>query len=319
MKASRAGAFALLGAASALLILIGTTPVGAADTTTADTMTQSNQLPSLIDSPLPSNLVPTLSGAKTDRPKPYQDRCHTQQNLEKSLSTCEYGNLKSKTSIVLFGDSHALSWFPAIERLAIAKKWKLISLTMSSCWPADIPAWNSTTNQLMPNCPIWRNETLDDIAQIKPYLTFVAGTRGFTTVDQNNTVLLGIDRTTAWEAGMVRTLDKLKSASKLLVYLGDTPVSLVDVPSCLAAHRLHIAECATPYAKSVSTSWITEEQKVAMMEKAIWVDPTSWICTTDPCSPLVGRYQIFVDKGHLTATFAATLERPLWAQVTASN
>jgi hypothetical protein len=277
---------------------------------------QDAPLPStLIDRPVPLNMIPTIALAKSDRPKPYSDRCHTQQNLSKSLSTCEYGNLKSKTSIVLFGDSHALSWFPAIEKLAIAKGWKLISLTMSSCWPADIPAWNSTTHELMPNCTIWRDATINDLLKIKPKAIFISGTRGFSTIDENNQVLSGDSRTAAWESGMRSTLMQLKTATQNLVYISDTPMSIFDVPECLRLHPKSIAACATPFSKSVSLDWLAEEEKVANLENAIWVNPTSWICTTDPCSPLVGRYEIFVDKGHLTASFAATLEKPLWAKI----
>jgi hypothetical protein len=135
------------------------------------------QFPTIVDGPVPASLLNMLSGNATDMPKPYKDRCHVQQNLTASTSSCLYGNLLSKTTIVLFGDSHALSWFPAIEKLANAKKWRLLSLTMSSCWPASIPAWNSTTNSLMANCSIWRKGALTQIAKVKPYITFVTGTR----------------------------------------------------------------------------------------------------------------------------------------------
>ena len=187
---------------------------------------------------------------------------------------------------------------------------------MSSCWPSDILAWNSTTNLLMTNCSVWRKDTLREIAALKPQMIFVAGTRGFTTVDEKFNILTGDSRTAEWEAGMLRTLDQLKRASKQVVYLGDTPISVVDSPTCLKAHRNAIASCATPYSKAVSTSWLSEEQHVAATENVMWVDPTPWICSTDPCSPLSGKYVIFVDKGHLTASFARTLESPLWAKVT---
>lgn len=303
------GLFALLGGT-----LYGSSQSwGESDTATA-VVTAPTLIP-LEDRAVPFNLLPQLSAAKKDRPTPYVDRCHTQQDLTKSNLPCEYGNLDSKTTIVLFGDSHALSWFPAIERLAIAKKWKLVSLTMSSCWPADIPAWNSTTNELMPNCALWRADTLNDIVKMKPSMIFVTGTRGFSTVDKSNKVLLGDARTKVWEAGIIHTLDKLKRASTRIVLIGDTPVSIVDAPICLQSHLKSIESCATPFAKAVSLSWLTEEKHVSDLEKITFADPTPWICSTEPCSPLSGRYEIFVDKGHLTATFARTLERPLWAQV----
>ena len=286
-------------------------------TTIQTTSVSLSLMPRLVDSPIPTNVTPTISGIVGDRPKPYKDRCHTQQDLTKSESACIYGNLKSKTTIVLFGDSHALSWFPAIERLAIAKKWKLASLTMSSCWPSDILAWNSTKNALMSNCPIWRDETLNDIVSMKPSMIFVAGTRGFSTVDSNMKVLAGNVRTTTWEAGMARTFNILKKASKQVVYISDTPISSVDSPTCLKAHKNSISACATPFSKAVSLSWLAEEAHVASTAGVTYIDPTSWICTTDPCSPLAGKYVIYVDSGHLTASFAWTLEKPLWAQLTA--
>jgi len=287
-----------------------------------DTVTVAVEAPSLnplVDRAVPANLLPSLAQAKLDRPKPYKDRCHTQQDLEKSSSPCEYGNLQSPTSIVLFGDSHALSWFPALERLAIKKNWKLVSLTMSSCWPSDIPAWNSTTNKLMSNCSIWRTDTLNDIVKMKPEMIFVTGTRGFTTVDKKNKVLLGDQRTKAWEDGMLRTIDKLKKASSKVVLLSDTPISSFDAPICLQESSQSIERCATPYGKSVSLIWLTEEKHVAEKEGITWVNPTPWICATEPCSPLSGRYEIFVDKGHLTASFAWTLEKPLWTLLSSES
>ena len=269
-------------------------------------------LPPMVDQEVPANLSPSLEKAPLDYPKPYADRCHTQQNLTASLAACEYGNLKSKTTVVLFGDSHALSWFPAIEKLAIAKDWKLLSLTMSSCWPADIPAWNSTTNKLMTNCTIWRKSTLAKISRIKPNLIFVSGTGGFATADSTGKVLTGDAKTQVWRAGIARTLTILKTASPRVVVLGDTPHSQYDPADCLELNKESIAKCSTPLTKSFNTNWLTEEHNAALSLNLIWLDPTNWICTTDPCSPLFGKYLIYRDAGHLTATFAKTLEVPLW-------
>jgi hypothetical protein len=303
-----------------LLLLIAVTLMpfekSVAETDTGVNTQSVAALPQLIDRVVPRNLSPSLNNIKSDRPKPYKDRCHTQQNLEKSVVSCEYGNIQSTTSIVLFGDSHALSWFPAIERLAIAKKWKLISLTMSSCWPADIPAWNSTTNQVMNNCEIWRAETLNDIVALRPKMIFVAGTRGFATTDHQGKLATGKTRITLWEEGITRTLEQLKRASNQVIYLGDTPISQYDVATCLPAHPDSVAKCSTPYKKAVSVTWLAEEKSISDAEKVVWIDPTPWICATDPCSPILGRYEIFVDSGHLTASFAWTLERPLWADLT---
>jgi len=275
-------------------------------------------IPTLVDSSVPKVLIPTIAKAPTDRPTPYADRCHTQQDQTESKSACVYGNLKSNTNIVLFGDSHALSWFPAVEKLAIAKKWRLYSWTMSSCWPADIPAWNSTKSLLMTNCAVWRASILKKIVALKPAMVFIAGTRGFATIDNDGNILQGEIRASTWVAGMKRTVETLKKSKAKLFYIADTPLSNYVPPICLASHLNSIKACSTPYNLAVSTQWLGLENQVATDENISWIDPTPWICTTDPCSPIKDNLLIYVDGGHLTATFARSLEPSLWASISKS-
>lgn len=285
------------------------------DSTTASTPISAYQFPAMVDSAVPDSLIATLNTTATDLPKPYKDKCHVQQNLTGTKASCLYGNLTSKTTIVLFGDSHALSWFPAVEKLAIAKKWRLLSLTMSSCWPATIPAWNPTTNILMKNCEIWRKSALAQIDQVKPYITFVTGTRGFATIDSSGTMLSGDAKTNAWRAGMATTLNSIKKSSTNTFFISDTPISLFTFPDCLNASTDSIEYCATPSNNAIDTNWLTVERDLAASVGVPWVNPTEWICNSDPCSPVANGALIYRDGGHLTASFAVQLEKPLWAQV----
>ncbi len=263
--------------------------------------------PATADGPVPGNLRPTLGAAKTDRALSYLDRCHTQQDQRASTAPCLYGDLGSSTTIVLFGDSHALSWFPAVNRAAETMGWRLLSLTMSACSPADIPAWNSTTNSLMKNCPIWRKDSLKKIASVKPLLVLVAGTRGFATLDASGKVLKEADRTAAWRAGMKRTIDELKMASKNVIYIADTPASRVDPPVCLSAHPRSVLACATPVDEALSTDWVSQENGITIEEQIPLIDGSLWVCPTNPCPVVIGDLLIYSDPGHLTATFSAAL------------
>ena len=271
-------------------------------------------LPDFYDSALPRITQPALSIATRDYPRPYFDGCHTQQNMSSNSAPCIYGNKKSKTTIVLFGDSHALSWFPALEKLAIYKNWKLLSLTMSSCWPSDIPAWNSTTNMMMDNCVIWRANALDQISKLKPKYIFVAGTSGFSTADENGNVLTGEDRFNTWQIGMNQTLKVLSSASNRTFYLADYPVAVPDPINCLKSSKT-IKNCVQPLNKALSFDWLQKESDVATNNGVIFIDGTEWICQTDPCSPVDGNYLVYRDAGHLTSTFARTLFTPLYASI----
>ena len=46
--------------------------------------------------------------------------------LQTQSGPCVYGDPGSKTAVVLFGDSHAAQWFPALNALATQRSWRLM-------------------------------------------------------------------------------------------------------------------------------------------------------------------------------------------------
>jgi hypothetical protein len=53
-------------------------------------------------------------------------------------ANCTYGDKSSKRVIVLFGDSHAWMWLPAIVPFAMSKHFKVQLLTVAGCPVAEI-------------------------------------------------------------------------------------------------------------------------------------------------------------------------------------
>lgn len=267
--------------------------------------------PLTIDVPIPSNLNPDLANAKTDRALAYLDRCHTQMDQPPSTEDCLYGDTNSTTTIVLFGDSHALSWFPAVNALAKTRGWRLLSLTMSACSPADISAWNPNSQQVMKNCAIWREDALTRMAAVHPSIVLVAGTRGFETVDNSGQVLAGDARDTSWVLGMTRTINRIKVLASNVILLADTPLSAVDPPVCLSAHSDSVLACSTPVDIAINPRWLGMEKSIATAEKIGFIDPEWWVCPSSPCPVTYNNFLIYLDGGHLTATYAASLAIPL--------
>jgi SGNH domain (fused to AT3 domains) len=273
--------------------------------------------PATRDGRVPANIRPSLAAAARDYPKPYFDGCHAEQNAGLIPSTaCAYAKVASTTTIALFGDSHALSWFPAVERLALHKGWRLLSLTMSACTPAEIPAYIPKTQTVSTACEEWRREALGLLARVHPAVILVAGTRGFATVDEAGRLLVGSERTAAWEAGAERTVDRLKSAAGRVIWIADTPIARADPPACLARHLRSTLACATPVAYAVNEPWIAEEHFMTQVEDVGFIDPSLWVCPTSPCPAVVGNVQVYRDAGHMTATFMATLAGRLESAVT---
>ena len=262
--------------------------------------------PATVDFPVPVNLQPNLLSAGGDRPITYSDRCHTQMNLRASTMPCIYGDTASTVEVVLFGDSHALAWFPAMNQVAKENHWKLLSLTMSACSAADIPAYNPSTATLMENCPIWRKQSIQRIIAEKPFMVLVASTGGFAT-QVNGVVVKGTNRTSVFTAGMNRTITQLKSSGANVLLMSDTPALAQDPLVCLSAHPNSTLACATPVAQAISTDWIAVETQIAAVNSIALIKPQMWICPTDPCPVVIGNILTYFDPGHMTATFSQAL------------
>jgi peptidoglycan/LPS O-acetylase OafA/YrhL len=267
--------------------------------------------PATKDGPVPGDLQPALGDAKRDYPASYLDGCHTQTEQPPSTAPCLYGDLASSTTIALFGDSHALSWFPAVERLAREEGWRLLSLTMSACSPADMPVWNPNFQRVSTACATWRAGAIDRLVQMHPALILVTGTRGFAAVDASGKLLSGDARTRAWQAGMERTLGRLIPAARRVILMADTPLSLVDPPVCLSQHPTSVLACATPVAQAINATWLGVERNLAEKVGVGFIDPTPWVCPSSPCPVVLGDLLVYRDAGHLTATFAAALANRL--------
>ena len=88
-----------------------------------------------IDYPVEA-IRPEPRAAAQDWPRNYTDGCHADRP-ETASGECVYGNPDAARTVVLFGDSHAMQYFPALENIAKKRDWRLVPLTKSGCAPPD--------------------------------------------------------------------------------------------------------------------------------------------------------------------------------------
>jgi len=268
-----------------------------------------------IDFPVPANLTPSLFTAKQDKSINYADHCHTQLNGLASKAPCLYGDTQSQTTVALFGDSHALAWFPALDKQSKREHWQLFSQTMSSCNPADIGAWSSTLGKIMENCPIWRRNAIQKIIAKKPLFVLVGGTRNFQTLEPNGAVASLKRSYIIWESGMRRTIDTFKQAGIKVILISDVPFAKGDPVICLSAHPNSAIACANPVSNAIDTNWLTAERAVAKAEAITLIEPQLWVCPTDPCPAIINNILVYFDPRHMTATFSQSLSGRLGTEI----
>jgi len=263
-------------------------------------------LPKTIDRPVPAALMPSLADARDDLPTPYVDGCHV-STLGVDSPPCLYGDVNGAHTVVLFGDSHATSWWPAIEELAVQRGWRFVNYTKSACSPADVVLWNVTVKRVYTECQTWREHTLVRIASLHPDLVVVGAATPALLLNGDGTYYAGPEALSVWRTGLASTLRRLSLSAAHVVMLGDTPWSDYDVPVCLSAHTNSILACSTPVTHAISPSWQKATEQAAKDAGATYVDPTLWVCSSSPCPPVVGNILVYRDSGHLTPPFAEAL------------
>ena len=219
------------------------------------------------------------------KPIVYDDGCHV--NYGESVSdACEYGDLTSKKTIVLYGDSHAAQWFPALEKIAVERKYKLVSLTKSACPAVQAPRDDKGAFKSK-DCDQWRENSIQRIKSMQPVAVIMSGLQYYKPAAGS------ADRTTWWKDGQERLLKAITGGSKNLIYISDTPHPLRDIPSCLATNSL----------EKCNTTEKTPNEIIAGFKQ---IDPTSWFCS-DICEAVTDGFVAYRDASHITVDAAIAL------------
>ena len=232
-----------------------------------------------------------------EKPSVYGDSCHSNYGETKS-GDCTYGDINSKTTVVLYGDSHAAQWFPALEALANDRRFKLVSLTKSACPSVDVPRADQGAFKNV-HCDKWRDDSIARIKKLRPAAVIMSSFQYF------NPPSGYPDEYQWWKEGQIRLLDALRGSSKHLIYISDTPRPLRDIPNCLASRDV----------KSCNT---TEKTPVKIINGFEKVDPTPWLCT-NYCPAIQDGYVVYRDASHISVAAALALKSQLEAALMAKG
>ena len=232
-----------------------------------------------------------------EKPSVYGDNCHSNYGETKS-GDCTYGDINSKTTVVLYGDSHAAQWFPALEALANDRRFKLVSLTKSACPSVDVPRADQGAFKNV-HCDKWRDDSIARIKKLRPAAVIMSSFQYF------NPPSGYPDEYQWWKEGQIRLLDALRGSSKHLIYISDTPRPLRDIPNCLASRDV----------KSCNT---TEKTPVKIINGFEKVDPTPWLCT-NYCPAIQDGYVVYRDASHISVAAALALKSQLEAALMAKG
>jgi hypothetical protein len=256
---------------------------------------------------VPSDVRPSLAGAAKDYPVIYDPpRCHLDQRATRQ-GRCRYGDPAGKRTIVLFGDSHAAHWFPAVERAARAQHWVLVSLTKSACPAPKVTVYLASERRAYTECDRWRRYAVGRIADTKPDVVVMSSARNYTSGPGSDP---GFDQ--KWARGTASTVRGLRDSGAKVLFLADTPHARRGVVACLARHRDDARTCTLPTGDAITLpARQKSEARAATGAGATLLDPTSWLCTASRCPVVVGKILVYRDFHHMTTVYSHWLGRAL--------
>lgn len=217
---------------------------------------------------------------------------------------CSFGDRQSAVIVVLMGDSHAAHWFPAFERLARERSWRLVTLVKSSCPAPAVIHYLTLVGRVEEECATWRAEALRKIVALKPSVVVLASSSNYRK-DAYQTVPLTYSE---WRSGMERTLSTLDRAHLATVVLLDNPHASVDLPACLSREAMRggntETRCIATFNDDIRAA---ERDAVREFARASVLDLADQFCEGGVCTAMRDGMIVYRDSNHVTASFAAKL------------
>ncbi len=222
------------------------------------------------------------------------------------VRSCIFGVPASLTEVVLYGDSHALQWFDAIEQVARESHWRLVTVLKSGCAAIEVEAPIAARSAV---CRAWRAKAQGVIIAQHPALVIAA----------SFTARFGEARSPQADAQLTRLttgtrvmLDRLTGAGLRVVLLRDTPLPPFDVLPCLARAALHpwlgVRSCGFERDAALDPRVFEAEQRAAAGLPGVQLlDMTDEVCPAPTCPAVRQTMIVYRDRTHLTGTFARSL------------
>tara|TARA_X000000950_G_scaffold250352_1_gene310944 strand:- start:4899 stop:6851 length:1953 start_codon:yes stop_codon:yes gene_type:complete len=216
---------------------------------------------------------------------------------------CLIGDIESTDEILLFGDSHLMSWAPALNEALIKTGQKGYLAMQSNCPPIiNIELWQTNIN-----CPI-KNESVKNFILQNNNINKILLSGYWPAYLKKDTVLPmrvsnisdRADHEIAHE-GFSKTIEWMLDLDKSVIMIGPVPVYDESVPLLLALNELF----GRDYLQSDYNDQI---KKSLNLNKIIYnfgnnknfhyVDALKWICTPE-CKTKNDSLPIYFDSNHL--------------------
>ena len=218
-------------------------------------------------------------------PVNYEDGCHIHRGVTRSPA-CQYGDPYGKETIVLYGDSHAAQWLPALDIIGKKRHVKIISLTKSACSATELVLPLSSQYSVS-DCQKFRDNSITRIKKLSPIAVITSSYQQLKATDGS------ADPLAWWISGQAKLLERLKPITLKSVYITDTPRPTLDIPDCLSKGAKSDCDGSLKLNPTTAPGFIA-------------IDPTGWLCQQS-CPAIVDGLVAYRDQSHISVAMSKHL------------
>jgi len=249
-------------------------------------------------------LQPDPAVADQDRAALYDKNCITE---ESELVECTFGSKQAPFRIALVGDSHAASWFPALEAPIASGQVNVTTFTKFSCVFSDAPR----SADYAP-CTSWGEKLSRRLSGDDGFdLMIVVGYATNLREDVERGALSPEQAT----QGFLSVWKPVLERGTRIVVIRDNP-EWPDAPALCLSKVTDATACDAPRSQFASQ---TDYQFLAATQipGVDALDMTSYFCSDESCFTAIGGVTVYLDRSHLSATYARTLTDALSTELLA--
>jgi peptidoglycan/LPS O-acetylase OafA/YrhL len=226
---------------------------------------------------------------------------------ETSHAPCTLGDTASATRVVVFGDSHAHMWLPALDKLGTRDGFAVVPLIKWGCSPMAVRELEDRGESEFTACVEFRSWAVEQIRRAEPELVIVSS-RAY----PPDLLVSGTFERGEWRQGAFETMSAVDALGFPSLLMGDVS-HLEERPSrCLAMPSSTMASCtsrADPRVLATNQA-LAEGAREAGVP---FVDVNELACLHRLCPMVAGNIATFRDKQHLSTSWVRHVAEPLGA------
>lgn len=204
---------------------------------------------------------------------------------------CSLGDTSGTKSLVVFGDSHALMWVPAVASFGRLDGYDVRPLLKYGCTPGT---WTGRTRTS--ECNVWYKWATSQIRALHPSLVVVTGL--YDTSNAESAEPAVVDNLAAFS-------NAVRSRSRRIAVIGDPPEQEQQPTDCLLASHATMQRCSHVEFEQQREATLAVES--ATKAFGVFLNTTPWFCYQETCPMVVGHTVLFYDESHITSEYISEL------------